>query len=54
MFAVEVENRVKETIKRIPMKYVEPGYIVLTDCWRAYDGECKELDLNHSKFYKDS
>ena len=58
MFAVEVDSRDRETIKKIFQKHVLPGSIVLTDRCKTYGKVCDELQLahytvNHSKKYKD-
>lgn len=59
IFAIEVENWDSTAIKNILEKYVLPGSIVLTDCWKAYKSACADLHLvhktvNHSENYKDT
>ncbi len=57
-FVIPVENRNADTIKTIIENYVEPGSIIYTDCWKAYNEPCDELGfthltVNHSKGFKD-
>lgn len=57
-FAVEVESRDTSTITNILRKFVLPGSIVYTDCWKAYKPSTEFLSLvhctvNHSKYFKD-
>ncbi len=56
-FVLPVENRNSNTIKDIIERYVLPGTIIHTDCWKAYNEPCKELGfehltVNHSKGFK--
>lgn len=37
-FFVAVPNRNADTIRTLILKYVKPGSIIYTDCWRAYSG----------------
>ncbi len=46
-FVVPVENRNAQTIKAIIENYVEPGSVIYTDCWRAYNEPCNELGFEH-------
>lgn len=37
VFMVPVEKRDKDTLLRIIKKWILPGSIVISDCWKAYD-----------------
>ena len=57
-FAVEIPNRTEETIRDLIAKFVLPGSIIYTDCFRSYKGACANLNflhytVNHSKFFVD-
>ena len=57
-FVIPVENRNSETIYQILKNNVEEGSIIYTDCWKAYNKPCEDLNfthhtVNHSKFFKD-
>ena len=51
----KVTNRNAETYRRILSKYILPGNVVITDCWRAYKleglGFAAHYKINHSKFF---
>lgn len=59
IFAVTVPDRTEETLLRVIRRYVHPGSIIHTDCWRGYNTEhLNELEylhstVNHSEHYKD-
>ncbi|GBN08085.1 hypothetical protein AVEN_273838-1 [Araneus ventricosus] len=52
-----VEDQTAETLIEITKKYVEPGSIVLSDCWQSYTSLKNEgythYTVNHSKNFKD-
>lgn len=56
-FVVPVQNRNRETLLAIIKDRIEPGSIVISDCWKAYD--CLEsegfrhLTVNHSLNFVD-
>lgn len=57
-FVEVVERRDSETIANVLSKHLLPGTILHTDCWKAYLGIDKELDIthrtvNHSLGFKD-
>jgi transposase-like protein len=57
-FFVPVEDRSAATILPILDRYVAPGSIVVTDCWKAYASIQKELEMlhftvNHSQTFRD-
>ena len=63
MFAVVVEKRDARTLIPILRRFIRPGSIIISDCWKAYGRieEIKEGDLqyylhetvNHSETFKD-
>lgn len=57
-FAVEIQDRSAETIYMILKKFIMPGCILYTDCFKSYIGVCIRLyfphfTVNHSKFFVD-
>ena len=63
-FAVIVEKRDAQTLIPVLCRFVRPGYIIILDCWKAYDRikEVKEVrfyyyehqTVNHSETFKNS
>ena len=63
MFAVVVEKRDARTLIPILRRFVRPGSLIISDCWRAYTRieEIRDRDLqyylhqtvNHSETFKD-
>ena len=59
MFAIRVDDRSAETLLDIIVRYVRPGSIVYTDCWKGYktDGLLEagmlHSTVNHSLHFKD-
>lgn len=56
-FLVPVDRRDKETLLPIIQKYILPGSIIISDCWKAY-AELQTLNythqtVNHSQTFKD-
>ena len=45
-FIVPVENRNAVTISRILTRFIRPGSMVVTDCWRAYSRAISDTNLN--------
>lgn len=56
-FLVPVDRRDKETLLPIIQKFILPGSIIVSDCWRAYDALEKlnytHQTVNHSQTFKD-
>jgi len=49
IFAVPVQNRNAQTLLAIIQRYVRPGSIIYTDCWRGYrTNELTALGYHHS------
>ncbi|KCZ78414.1 hypothetical protein H311_00556, partial [Anncaliia algerae PRA109] len=46
-FYVEVENRTSETLQNAIDTFVLPGSIIYTDCFRAYNPACENLNFDH-------
>ena len=38
VFCMSVENRTAQTLMPLIYKYIKPGSIIHSDCWRAYNG----------------
>ena len=59
MFLVAVPNRSQKTLMTYILKYIEPGTIIISDCWKAYNTNILDqlgffhLTVNHSSFFKD-
>ena len=57
IFMVPVHNRKKETLEHLIKKYIKPGSIIHSDCWKAYDNlkdmGYKHITVNHSKHFTD-
>ena len=58
MFAVMVPNRKSGTLLEMIKNYINPGSIIISDCWPAYNKIEKVLEINHltvdySKNFKD-
>jgi transposase-like protein len=47
MFVVPVENRNSNTISDIIERYVKPGSIIHTDCWRGYSYLSHSTEYSH-------
>lgn len=47
-FLVPVEKRDRATLIPLIQKYINPGSIIISDCWRAYD-VLSEYDFEHLK-----
>ena len=45
---VPVECRNRETLIPIIQKFIQPGTIIISDCWKAYD-VLNKLDYEHLK-----
>ncbi len=57
-FVIPVDNRNESTMRNIIENYVYPGSTIYTDCWKAYNNPCDDLNIphytvNHSKYFKD-
>lgn len=55
-FFIPVPDRTRKTLTKLVRKYVRPGSIIITDCWRAYytlRSRFKYLTVNHSKNFVD-
>lgn len=59
-FIVSVENRNAVTVSRILTRFIRPGLMVVTDCWRAYSRAISDTDshiihrtVNHSLNFVD-
>jgi transposase-like protein len=57
LFVEVVEDRTADTLREVISRYVRPGSIVHTDCWRGY-ASLNELGIdhktvNHKKHFKD-
>lgn len=56
-FIVEVDKRDETTLLPLCLKYIKPGSIVYSDCWKAYsrlhDHGFIHHTVNHSKHFKD-
>ena len=50
-------KRDKKTLLSLLQKYVHPGTLIMSDCWRGYSGlqeaGYQHQTVNHSKFYVD-
>lgn len=57
IFMVPVADRKKETLEKLIRKYIKPGSIIHSDCWKAYKHLNKlgyqHVTVNHSKHFKD-
>jgi len=59
MFAVIVDDRSAATLLDVITKYVRPGSIIYTDCWKGYqtdgllDAGMLHGTVNHSEHFKD-
>lgn len=57
IFMVPVHNRKKDTLENLIKKYIKPGSVIISDCWKAYKDLHKlgyqHRTVNHSKFFKD-
>jgi transposase-like protein len=59
MFLEVVADRKKETLMDLIYKYIEPGTIIMSDCWKAYDSDWlnqlnfTHFTVNHSQNFKD-
>ena len=57
VFLTTVTNRNSETMRSIIQRFVKPGSIIYTDCWRAYniipelDEGYRHYTVNHSEGY---
>ena len=58
-FMVPVENRTAATLIPLIQRYIEPGSIIYSDCWKSYGGIQNlpegyyHWTVNHSTNYKD-
>jgi transposase-like protein len=57
-FFAHVADRSSATLLTLIARYVHPGSIVYTDCWRGYEGIKRELGMmhftvNHSEYFRD-
>lgn len=63
MFAIVVEKRDARTLIPLLRRFIRPGSIIISDCWKAYDRieEIRQAgfqyytheQVNHSKSFKD-
>ena len=57
VFMVPVKNRKARTLVPLIVKWIEPGSIIHSDCWRAYSKLSKlgyqHVTVNHSKHFVD-
>ena len=58
-FMVPVPDRSANTLLPLIQRYILPGSIIYSDCWKAYNGikdlpeGYTHLTVNHSEYYKD-
>jgi len=54
---IPVENRTRDTLLPIIKKWILPGTLIISDCWKPYDVLSEEdflhLKVNHSVCFKD-
>lgn len=54
---IPVENRSRETLLPIIKKWILPGSLIISDCWKPYDilsqEDFQHLKVNHSLHFKD-
>jgi transposase-like protein len=54
---VPVANRTRDTLLPIIKKWILPGTLIISDCWKPYDvlseEDFKHLKVNHSLHFKD-
>ena len=55
--AVE-KDRSQQTLLALIKKYIAPGSIILSDCWKGYKNlrkllECEHYTVNHTHYFKD-
>ena len=56
---VTVKDRSKDTLLPVIQRYIKPGSIIMSDCWKAYSRICElpegygHMTVNHSVNYKD-
>ena len=57
-FMVVVKDRSQQTLLALIKKYIAPGSIILSDCWKGYKNlrkllECEHYTVNHTHYFKD-
>ena len=56
-FMVPISDRKATTLLPIIQQYILPGSIIMSDCWKAYEGigrlDFEHYTVNHSENYKD-
>ena len=56
IFMVPVSDRKTQTLENLIKKYIKPGSIIHSDCWKAYNNldklGYKHVTVNHSKQFK--
>lgn len=57
IFMVPVADRKGETLERLIKKYIKPGSVIHSDCWKGYTRLKKmgyqHVTVNHTKYFKD-